>query len=172
MSWRSEAVRSTRPHRRGNLWGAVATVQNVTLNLRNELAVTGGTIDKASQDWPFWGALQAVQNVTLNLRNELEVTDPAKSIVAKGNWRNAEANPVMTALGIPIMAIWNDSLPLWQFHAHSLVGGYMDCTHPCRPGLPEVHGCSHPLFSRCLTSTRTYTHIHTRARAPAHAREG
>ena len=44
-----------------------------------------------------------------------------------GNWRNIAANKIMAALGIPIMRIWNESVPLWEFHYESIhnIDGYV-----------------------------------------------
>eukprot|EP00884_Botryococcus_braunii_P017742 jgi/Botrbrau1/4651/Bobra.33_2s0022.1 len=87
-------------------------------------------------EFPF--ICRAVQNVTLNLKNELEVSDPANDIVALGGWRNLMASKVMTRLGIPIMYIWNHSVPIWQFHHHLGSTAMHECTHSCHPSVYEV----------------------------------
>eukprot|EP00884_Botryococcus_braunii_P017743 jgi/Botrbrau1/4652/Bobra.33_2s0023.1 len=79
-----------------------------------------------------------VPNVTLNSRNQLEVSDPARSIVAQGGWRNVAASAVMNRLGIPIMSIWNQSIPIWQFHHHLGKQAMHDCTQSCHPSVYEV----------------------------------
>eukprot|EP00884_Botryococcus_braunii_P019887 jgi/Botrbrau1/6582/Bobra.0189s0009.1 len=81
---------------------------------------------------------QAVEGVTLNVRNELEVSDPRKEVVARGNWRNERARGVMRQLAIPIMPIWNHSLPLWQFHTHAPENDMTGCIHSCRPSIFEM----------------------------------
>eukprot|EP00884_Botryococcus_braunii_P019889 jgi/Botrbrau1/6584/Bobra.0189s0011.1 len=81
---------------------------------------------------------QAVEGVMLNVRNELEVSDPRKEVVARGNWRNERARGVMRQLAIPIMPIWNHSLPLWQFHTHAPENDMTGCVHSCRPSIFEM----------------------------------
>eukprot|EP00884_Botryococcus_braunii_P017736 jgi/Botrbrau1/4646/Bobra.33_2s0017.1 len=83
-------------------------------------------------------ACQAVAKVSLNRRNELEVSVAQKQIVAEGGWRNKAAGPIMARLGIPIMRVWNHSLPLWHFHHHLGRHTKNDCTHSCHPSVYEM----------------------------------
>jgi hypothetical protein len=84
------------------------------------------------------GESQPVSNVTLSLHNTLEVHDPGQNIVAEGGWRNKLAREAIKELEIPTMAIWNESLPIWEYH-HHLGGKTMhECTHSCHPSVYEV----------------------------------
>lgn len=45
-----------------------------------------------------------------------------------GGWRNALSSPAMRAAGVPVLGVWNESLPLHRMHA------WGECTHYCFPG--------------------------------------
>lgn len=81
--------------------------------------------------------MQAVEDVTLAADNRLQSWDPAKQILLEGGWRNQITTAIMRRLGIPVLAIWNQSLPLWEFHHNYQEKG--DCTHMCHPSAYQVH---------------------------------
>ena len=83
--------------------------------------------------------LQEVRHVDLDKHNHLQTTDPEKQILVEGGWRNRIAGPVMQKLGIPVLAIWNQSLPLWDFHHN--YQNKLDCTHMCHPSAYQVCPC-------------------------------
>ena len=80
--------------------------------------------------------LQEVRHVTLDKHNHLHTSDPEKQIIVEGGWRNKMARPVMEALGIPVLATWNESLPLWDYHHN--YQSKLDCTHMCHPSAYQV----------------------------------
>lgn len=74
--------------------------------------------------------------MSVGLNNELTTSDPSKRVLMEGGWRNKLASPVMTQLGVPILQIWNHSMPLWQYHHNFQVKD--DCTHMCHPSAYQV----------------------------------
>lgn len=36
--------------------------------------------------------------------------------VVKGSWRNDAARTVLKRYGMPSIPVWNDTVPLWDFH--------------------------------------------------------
>lgn len=50
--------------------------------------------------------------------------DPGQLLA--GGWRNALADPVMRAAGVPVVHSWNESVPLWQTHRYNAKG--LECT--------------------------------------------
>ena len=77
--------------------------------------------------------------MTLNARNELETSVPSKQVLVEGGWRNRVMHGVMQRLGIPMVQIWNQSMPIWDFHHNFQTKD--DCTHMCHPSAYQVRGC-------------------------------
>ena len=36
--------------------------------------------------------------------------------VVRGSWRNEAARQVLKRWGMPVVPVWNDTVPLWDFH--------------------------------------------------------
>lgn len=75
--------------------------------------------------------------MVLDERNHLQTADSRQRIVLEGGWRNRILRPLMDNLGIPVLEIWNQSVPLWSFH-HNYQDKH-DCTHMCHPSAYQVH---------------------------------
>ena len=59
---------------------------------------------------------------------------PAAQVVVEGGWRNKIASPVWEGLGVPILATWNHTVPLWSLHHdYHPNNPHPDCTHTCHP---------------------------------------
>ena len=56
--------------------------------------------------------------------------------VLHGGWRNALADPIMRAAGVPIIQSFNDTVPLSDAHRDN--GSGHECTHYCFPSAPQV----------------------------------
>lgn len=54
----------------------------------------------------------------------------------EGGWRNAAANPLIAAAGIPIVGSFNETVPMWRSHRDN--GSGQDCTHYCMPSAQQV----------------------------------
>jgi hypothetical protein len=46
------------------------------------------------------------------------------------------ANEVMRKAGVPVVAAWNETLPLWDYHRDN--GAGLECTHFCVPSAPQL----------------------------------
>lgn len=67
--------------------------------------------------------------------------------ILRGGWRNAAADPIMRAAGIPIVYSFNESLPMWDAHRENSDG--RECTHYCFPSAPEVRFWAGAACSTC-----------------------
>ncbi|PSC74746.1 hypothetical protein C2E20_2256 [Micractinium conductrix] len=56
--------------------------------------------------------------------------------VLHGGWRNALADPIMRAAGVPIIQSFNDTVPLSDAHRDN--GSGHECTHYCFPSAPQI----------------------------------
>lgn len=55
-------------------------------------------------------------------------------LVLEGGWRNKAARPIISELGIPLIEIWNKTVPVWRYHHHYHENPeHSDCTHWCHP---------------------------------------
>lgn len=101
----------------------------------------------ATGDFEGWGGVNypcKPLNVTLNSKGLLHTDDPELTILTQGGWRNKMATLVMQHLGIPVIATWNQSVPMWEWHHHYnphwRYQGYGngECTHSCHPSIYQV----------------------------------
>jgi len=80
---------------------------------------------------------QPIQGVSLDAEGNV-VADKGADVaqdVAKGTWRNQDAREILSKYGIPLIPIYNVTVPAWQFHRSNLVG--QECSHFCHPSLPQ-----------------------------------
>lgn len=80
---------------------------------------------------------QPIQGVSLDAEGNV-VADKSVDVaedVAKGSWRNQDAREILSKYGIPLIPIYNVTVPAWQFHRSNLVG--QECSHFCHPSLPQ-----------------------------------
>ncbi|EIE23050.1 hypothetical protein COCSUDRAFT_63432 [Coccomyxa subellipsoidea C-169] len=68
--------------------------------------------------------------------HSVELLSPEFATVAEGGWRNKIANDVMAKAGVPVVAAWNETLPLWDYHRDN--GAGLECTHFCVPSAPQL----------------------------------
>ena len=61
-------------------------------------------------------------------------------IIVEGGWRNRVIRPLMRELAIPMVELWNQSVPLWEQHSWKNPNG--DCTHHCHPSSYQVRAAS------------------------------
>ncbi|KAK9868414.1 hypothetical protein WJX84_008112 [Apatococcus fuscideae] len=101
----------------------------------------------ATGDFESWGPDHfpcKPLDVSLDSKDHLHTQDAALQILTEGGWRNKLAAPVMDSLGIPVLATWNQSVPLWQWHHHynphwAHQGyGNGECTHSCHPSVYQL----------------------------------
>ena len=101
----------------------------------------------ATGDFESWGPDHfpcKPLDVSLDSKDHLHTQDAALQILMEGGWRNKLAAPVMDSLGIPVLATWNQSVPLWQWHHHynphwAHQGyGNGECTHSCHPSVYQL----------------------------------
>ncbi|CAL8461602.1 g1133 [Coccomyxa elongata] len=101
----------------------------------------------------FYGAVKPYQCQPIGGREDtvqllpdgsLCTQEQSLQVVLEGNWRNKASTAVVEALGIPVMRIWNESVPLWEFHYESIrnldgtMGVGEDCTHSCHPSTYQI----------------------------------
>ena len=79
-------------------------------------------------------------NVSLQYDNSLipqvGCTKSVAEEIMQGGFRNRISNPVIHALGIPIIHTWNLTVPMWEYYHHVAEKG--DCTHACHPSTYQV----------------------------------
>ena len=84
----------------------------------------------------YVGKAENKDPMRLSKDHQLTTIDPKYQQVADGGWRNIIARPVMSAVGIPVLQTWNESMLLWNYHRDS--GAGWECTHFCFPSAPQV----------------------------------
>jgi hypothetical protein len=82
---------------------------------------------------------QAIRGVALLPNGSLSAArgDAVAEFVAAGAWRNAYARDILArGYGMPLVAIYNVTVPAWRFHRSNLAG--QECSHYCHPSLPQL----------------------------------
>lgn len=75
------------------------------------------------------GAIRVDDNNVVHSQGSEEL-----DVVLEGGWRNKAVRPVITQLGIPVIDIWNKTIPVWRYHHHYHENPeHSDCTHWCHP---------------------------------------
>jgi hypothetical protein len=80
---------------------------------------------------------QPIQGVSLKPDGSL-AAEPGNSVaqyVARGSWRNQHAREVLQQYGLPLLPIYNVTVPAWDLHRHNMQG--QECSHFCHPSLPQ-----------------------------------
>ena len=62
----------------------------------------------------------------------LETWDPALSSLLHGGSKNYASSQMLNAVSVPIISVYNQTVPLWQYHRDG------QCTHYCFPSAPEI----------------------------------
>lgn len=62
----------------------------------------------------------------------LETWDPALSSLLHGGTRNHASSQLLGAVSVPVIDVYNHTVPLWQYHRDG------QCTHYCFPSAPEM----------------------------------
>lgn len=80
---------------------------------------------------------QPIQGVSLNTDGSLsaEQGNSVAAYVARGSWRNQHAREVLQQYGLPLLPIYNATVPAWDLHRHNMQG--QECSHFCHPSLPQ-----------------------------------
>lgn len=80
---------------------------------------------------------QPIQGVSLNPDGSLsaEQGNSVAAYVARGSWRNQHAREVLQQYGLPLLSIYNATVPAWDLHRHNMQG--QECSHFCHPSLPQ-----------------------------------
>lgn len=80
---------------------------------------------------------QPIQGVSLNPDGSIGAQDgnEVAQYVARGSWRNQHAREVLAQYGLPLLPIYNVTVPAWDFHRRNLAG--QECSHFCHPSLPQ-----------------------------------
>ena len=107
------------------------------------------------------GMLAPLSDSPLLDENATDMTN-AMDTLLRGGRRNVRSEYVLGKLGIPIMHIWNQTAPFWDFHRSALEPGDI---HPTQPRLrttawQTVESCTFlpgnlglPLLHPCHTSS-------------------
>jgi hypothetical protein len=80
---------------------------------------------------------QPIQGVSLQPDGSIRAEDgnEVADYVARGSWRNQHAREVLAQYGLPLLPIYNVTVPAWGFHRQNLDG--QECSHFCHPSLPQ-----------------------------------
>lgn len=62
----------------------------------------------------------------------LETWDPALSSLLHGGTRNHASTQMLEAVSVPVISVYNHTVPLWQYHREN------QCTNYCFPSAPEM----------------------------------
>jgi hypothetical protein len=81
---------------------------------------------------------QPINGVALNPNGTLTaaVGNAVAQDVANGCWRNQHAREILTQYDVPLIPVYNVTVPAWEFHRHNLDG--QECSHYCHPSLPQL----------------------------------
>ena len=89
----------------------------------------------------------------------LETWDPALSSLLYGGTRNHASSQMLNAVSVPIISVYNQTVPLWQYHRDG------QCTRYCFPSAPEigVYGLFAALERRALLQQKVVfsNHLNT-----------
>lgn len=72
------------------------------------------------------------KNLWHSPEGHLETWDPALSSLLHGGTRNHASSQMLNAVSVPIISVYNYTVPLWQYHRDG------QCTRYCFPSAPEV----------------------------------
>ena len=72
------------------------------------------------------------KNLWHSPEGHLETWDPALSSLLYGGTRNHATTQMLQAVSVPVISVYNQTAPLWQYHRDG------DCTHYCFPAAPEI----------------------------------
>lgn len=91
----------------------------------------------------------------------LETWDPALSSLLYGGTRNHASTQMLNAVSVPIISVYNQTVPLWQYHRDG------QCTHYCFPSAPEigVYGLFAALERRAHLQSKTISSNHLTTRS-------
>lgn len=80
---------------------------------------------------------QKIEGVSLNPDGTLTAAKGNKvaEYVARGSWRNQHAREILGKYQLPLLPIYNVTVPAWEFHRQNLDG--QECSHFCHPSLPQ-----------------------------------
>ncbi|DBA67316.1 TPA: hypothetical protein ACH3X2_001616 [Trebouxia sp. C0005] len=72
------------------------------------------------------------KNLWHSPEGHLETWDPALSSLLYGGTRNHASTQMLEAVSVPVISVYNQTVPLWQYHRDD------QCTHYCFPSAPEI----------------------------------
>ena len=72
------------------------------------------------------------KNVWHSPEGQLETWDPALSSLLYGGTRNHASTQMLQAVSVPVISVYNQTVPLWQYHRDG------ECTQYCFPSAPEI----------------------------------
>ena len=72
------------------------------------------------------------KNLWHSPEGHLETWDPALDALLYGGTRNHASTQMLTAVSVPVISVYNQTVPLWQYHRDG------ECTHYCFPSAPEI----------------------------------